>query len=170
MKRSEIELPEYFDRYIQLADDVPVLEALQTSLAEWQNLNVAGLRQIGLQVYAPGKWTIPDILQHLVDTERIFAYRALAFARGEVAATSYDENAYAMLANASHRPVQDLVDEAIAVKQATLALFRSFTNDMLKKRGMGFRGPYSVAAIGFIQAGHQRWHMQILKERYLALR
>jgi hypothetical protein len=170
MKRSELELPEYFDRYINLTDDVTVLEALQTSLSELQTLDLEPLRQLGSWVYAPGKWTINDLIQHIIDTERVFSYRALAFARGERSVQSYDENEYAQQAKAVDRTLEDLLEEAIALRLATLKLFKSFTPEMLQKTGMGFRGPYSVHAIGYILAGHQRWHLEVIRDRYLSVR
>ena len=83
MKRSEITLPEYFDRYINKCDDVTILEALQQSLQELENAPIEKWKQLGDKVYAPGKWTIREILQHLIDTERVFSYRATAFSRGD---------------------------------------------------------------------------------------
>ncbi|MBG9376376.1 DinB family protein [Panacibacter sp. DH6] len=169
MKRSEIILPAYFDRYINQTDDVTVEEALLISLQELQLLPVEEWKAIGNAVYAPGKWTIKDILQHLVDTERVFSYRALSFARGEKDVRSFDENNYASMANAGRRSLEELIEEAIGVRKATMLLFSSFDKDMLSKAGVGFKGEYTVHAIGFIIAGHQRWHWNIIKERYYSL-
>jgi DinB superfamily len=167
MKRSEITLPEYFDRYIALTDDVSVMESLHTSLVELQNAPLEKWKKIGDQVYAPGKWKIKDILQHLIDTERVFCYRALSFARGEAEVKSYDEDAYARMAGAVHRTLEDLLEEAIAQRKSTIHLYNSFTQEMLDRVGMGFKGPYSVHAIGFIFGGHQRWHFRVIEERYV---
>jgi len=169
MKRSEIELPVYFDRYIQKTDDVHLLEALDISLSELEQAPIEAWKRHGHQIYAPGKWTIPDILQHLIDTERIFSYRALAFARGEKEVKSYNEDLYAANARADTRPIEDLVEEALALRKASIQLFRSFDEAMLASTGMGFRGEYSVHAIGFILAGHQRWHFEVIADRYLGL-
>ena len=169
MKRSEITLPEYFDRYIQLADDVTVLESLQTSLEELQKAPLELWKNIGDKVYEPGKWTIKDILQHLIDTERVFCYRALSFARGEAEVKSYDEDAYARMAGAIDRSLEGLLEEAIAQRKSTIHLYKSFTPEMLARIGMGFKGPYSVHAIGFIFGGHQRWHFKVIDERYAGL-
>lgn len=167
MKRSEITLPAYFDRYINLTDDVSVMESLQISLSELQHAPIDTWRAIGDKVYAPGKWTIKDILQHLIDTERVFCYRALSFARGEAEVKSYDEDAYASMAGAIDRSLEDLLEEAIAQRKSTIHLYSSFTPDMLARIGMGFKGPYSVHAIGYIFGGHQRWHFKMIEERYM---
>lgn len=171
MKKSAINpMPEYFDRYIDLADDVPVLEALATSLYEIDHLKIADWKAMGDQVYAPGKWTAKDIIQHMIDTERIFAYRALSFARQEPQRMlSYDEDWYGNHTNANQRSIPDLVDEWRAVRLSSIALFRSFTPEMMLYNGKAFSGTYSPLAIGFILAGHQRWHFRVFKEKYLPL-
>lgn len=171
MKKSDINpMPEYFDRYINLAADLELNEALQISLAELDNLPSEQWKAIGDKVYAAGKWTIKDILQHIIDTERIFSYRALCFARGEtVQLPSYDEASYAQNTNALGRTLEDLIAELKTVRSSLIALYQSFTPEMLLKTGLGFKGIYSVLSIGFIMAGHQRWHFKIIEERYLPL-
>jgi hypothetical protein len=171
MKKSDINpMPEYFDRYINLADDVELKEALDISAEELNNLPIEQWEAIGNKVYAPGKWTIKDILQHMIDTERIFAYRALCFARGETARMpSFDEEEYGRNTNAHQRTLVDLIDELKINRASFIALYNSFTNEMLLKTGLSFKGTYSVLAIGFIAVGHQRWHLNIIKERYAGL-
>jgi hypothetical protein len=169
MKRSELILPAYFDRYILKADDVPVMECLQISLDELRSAPWDVWKSIGDAVYAPGKWTIKELLQHLIDTERIFTYRALAFARGEKSVNSYDEDAYATASDPSHRSLDEMMEEAIDLRQATIGLFRSFSRAMLEKSGMGFKGEFSVHSIGYIIGGHQRWHFGVIEERYRPL-
>ncbi|MBL7703576.1 MAG: DinB family protein [Ferruginibacter sp.] len=170
MTRSQLNpMPEYFDRYINMADDVTLMEALETSLTELKNAPVDEWKAIGDYVYAPGKWTIKDILQHLTDTERVFSYRALSFARGEKEVRPFDEDNYGKMANANSRTIEDLLEEAIAVRKATILLYKSFSPAMLNSMGIGFKGEYSVHAIGFIFAGHQRWHFKVIEERYLHL-
>lgn len=171
MKRSALTpMPEYFDRYINKCDDVELLNAIQTSLDELDQLPLQQWEAIGNKTYAPGKWTLKDILQHLADTERIFMYRALAFARGEKQQPpSFEEDDYALAAAANNRSLQSLVQELKAVHTSFLELYRSFTPDMLLKEGKSFKGMYSVASIGFCMPGHQRWHLDIIKEKYLPL-
>ena len=169
MTKSDISpMPIYFDRYINMVDDVPLSQALQISLEELKQAPVETWRAIGDRVYAEGKWTIKQILQHLIDTERIFSYRALCFARGEKATLpSYEEEEYAQQADTTHRTLEELVAELESVRHALISLFNSFTPEMLQRTGIGFKGPYAVLAIGFILAGHQRWHSRIIEERYL---
>lgn len=168
MKRSELtSLPEYFDRYILKCDDVTIKEALALTILELDNAPLDKWRALGTRTYAEGKWTIKEILQHLIDTERVFAYRALAFARGETAKLpSFDENSYAKNSDANHRSLEDLIAELRHSHQGILLMYNSFTPEMLERKGMGWTGEYSVAAIGFTLAGHQRWHFGILEERY----
>ncbi|MBA4848939.1 DinB family protein [Emticicia sp. BO119] len=163
-------MPEYFDRYINLADDVELKKALDISAEELNNLPVEQWETIGDKVYEPGKWTIKDILQHMIDTERIFAYRALCFARGETSRMpSFDEEEYGRNTNANQRTLENLIDELKTNRASFIALYNSFTDEMLLRTGLSFKGIYSVLAIGFIIAGHQRWHLNIIRERYEGL-
>ena len=161
--------PAYFDRYILKCDDVDVHTALRISLDELEHAPLEDWERIGDRVYAPGKWTIKDILQHVIDTERVFSYRATAFARGQAEVNGYDEDAYAHAALAHRRTIADLHEEAIALRRSTMLLFRSFDATRMERTGQGFKGPYTVHDIGFILAGHQRWHFDIIEERYLPL-
>lgn len=170
MTRSQLQsLPAYFDRYILRTDDVDLITALGTGLDELQRAPWQQWQRIGDRVYAPGKWTVKDIVQHLIDTERIFSYRATAFARGDADLRSYDENAYAESALGRLRRLEDMLEELVALRKSTIHQFRSFTPDMLACTGIGFKGPYSVRDIGFIIPGHQRWHFDVIAERYVPL-
>lgn len=163
-------MPAYFDRYINKCDDVEVLAAIQTSIDELANAPIEKWKALGDRVYAPEKWTVKDILQHLIDTERIFCFRALSYARGEKQAVfSYDEDAYAKAAQATNRTLESLIAELMLTHQSLKALFESFSPDMMNKMGQGFKGEYSVASVGFLLPGHQRWHLQVIEERYFPL-
>ena len=159
MKKSDIKkMPEYFDRYIKMTDDVTYMEALEISLKELENAPIDQWKALGEKVYAPGKWTIKDMLQHIIDTERVFAYRMTAFARKDKQKMlSFDEDSFAKNAFASRRTVDDLVEELILVRQNYIALYKSFTPEMLQLSGKGFNGTeYSVLSMGFCMPGHQR--------------
>jgi hypothetical protein len=170
MKRSQINpMPEYFDRYINMCDDVELSEALQISLQELENAPIKKWKALSNKVYAPGKWTIKDILQHLIDAERVFSYRATSFARGEKNVMPFDEELYGETANANDRTIEDLLEEAICLRKSFNCLYKSFNAGMLNKTGYGLKGAYSVASIGFIVPGHQRWHFKILEEKYYPL-
>lgn len=171
MLRSQIDpMPAYFDRYILMNDDIDVMDAIRLSIEEMNLFPIEQWKALGDKVYAPGKWTVRDILQHIIDTERIFSYRAVAAARGEKQPfPSFDEDAYAAAAAANNRSLEDLLAEMRISRQSFLALYESFTPEMMQRTCMGFKGEYSVLSIGFIIAGHQRWHTRILEERYMPL-
>ncbi|MEY2595431.1 MAG: hypothetical protein RI965_703 [Bacteroidota bacterium] len=117
--------------------------------------------------YAPEKWTIKQMLQHVIDTERIFAYRALAVSREEPAPIAgFDENEYARNATAENRNWNFMLEEWKVVRQSTNLLFNSFTDDQLQNMGIVSNCPVSVNALGFIIFGHTLHHVRILKERY----
>ncbi len=171
MRLSELSpLPEYFDRYILKCDDVELIEAIKISINELDNAPIEKWKQLGDRTYAPGKWTVKEILQHLIDTERIFCYRALTYARGEKnAVLSFEEDDYAKASEANNRSLESLMEELRSTHVSALTLFQSFTPSMLEKMCIGFKGKYSVASVGFILPGHQRWHFGILEERYYGI-
>lgn len=171
MRKSDIEiLPEFFDRYINLIEDLPVTEAIERSAPLFAGPVLAQLEAVGDKVYAAGKWTVRDILQHCIDTERILAYRALRFARNDsTPLPGFDEESFARYTQASTRTLPDLLDEFLAVRAASILLFRSFTNEMLRREGTSFNRKISVLALGFVIAGHPTHHLNVLKERYFPL-
>jgi len=117
--------------------------------------------------YQPDKWSIKEIIQHLIDCERIFAYRALSIARLPQSCPSFDQNQYVITSNADYRNWLDLIEEMDALRTSTTHLFKSFNANMLNQRGEMADSPVTVNAIGYIIAGHQIHHNQVIKERYL---
>lgn len=118
--------------------------------------------------YEKGKWTIKDIIQHLIDAERIFAYRALRISRNDkTALPGFEENDYVNNTNANARSIQDLLTEFAGVRQSTLFLFKSFSNEQMERIGIVSENEISVRAIGFIIIGHQKHHQNIFKKLYL---
>ena len=118
--------------------------------------------------YAPGKWTLKEVLVHLMDTERIFAYRALRFARGdEQELRGFDQDGYVAHSGANARPLAGLLAEYAATRAATLALFDGFTEEQLVRRGTANGGPATVRALLFLAPGHEQHHLNIIRERYL---
>lgn len=168
MRKSQINpMPDYFDRYINMTDDVELLEAIQISIDEIDQFPLEKWKALGDKVYALGKWTIKDILQHLIDTERVFTYRMLAAARGEQQKMlSFDEDSYAAAGGATRRELEDLIDEMKLVRRSFQAMCRSFSEEMLQRICHGYSSDYSVLSIGFIIPGHQRWHIKVIEERY----
>ncbi|MCF8277790.1 MAG: DinB family protein [Flavobacteriales bacterium] len=158
----------YFGRYIDLVPQTDLSEAFnaitEESYAFWLNLT----EEQGNYRYAEGKWSIKELLLHIIDTERIFSYRALAIARGETTPLpGYDENQYATHSAADSRSMEELVDEFFSVRNATMLLFNSFTDEALNRVGKANGNPLTAAAAGFIIIGHEIHHMNVVKERYL---
>jgi hypothetical protein len=171
MNKSDLPfMPEFFDRYINLAEDEEINFSLENSLHELENIDRQELESLEGMVYAPNKWTINDILQHLIDNERIQVYRALRFARNDRnQLQGYDQNLFANNTAAKKRTIADLIDELILVRMGTIHLFKSFTNWMLKATGRANGIELTVLAIGFTLVGHQKHHFNIIKERYMPL-
>ncbi len=171
MKKSDHHWnPCYFDTYINKVADIELAEALTQSLADLQNLNTAKLLSLGDQVYAPGKWTVRDIIQHLTDAERVFSYRALRFARNDkTTLPGFDENTYAENTGANTRPLEQVLEELKLVRKSTIALFDTFDDDALRRTGVMARSELPVLAIGFTIVGHQQHHFGVLQERYFPL-
>jgi uncharacterized damage-inducible protein DinB len=172
MKATDITSNEYapfYANYIQAAlSEYTLIEELEISVHRL----IKFVQNIPMDKfdyrYADGKWTIKDILQHLIDAERIFAYRALRFARKDATPLpGFEENSYVVAANATKRSIQDLLTELAVVRQATLSLFKTFSEEDLQQIGTASNHPMSVRALGFVIIGHQNHHQRIFQERYL---
>jgi len=172
MKSNQLESNEYagfYAPYVQsVSNENTLIEELEISVHRL----IKFVQNIPLDKfdyrYEEGKWTIKDILQHLIDAERIFAYRALRFSRNDqTQLASFDENEYVIEANANRRSIQDLLTELAVVRQSTLSLFRSFSQEELVRNGIASNNPMSVRALGFVIIGHQNHHQRIFEERYL---
>ncbi|RYZ76459.1 MAG: DinB family protein [Proteobacteria bacterium] len=162
------EYPAYQQVYLDTLDDVHLTEELEISLHRFIHF----VREIPMDKfdysYAPGKWTIKDIIQHLIDTERIFSYRALAFARADATSLpGFDENNYALEANGQKRHLNALLTEFSEVRQSTITLFKTFSDEILLRRGTASGNPFSVRALGFVIIAHQNHHQRIFNERYM---
>lgn len=171
MKKSQITpTPKYFDRYINLYDDVELDAAFELSAEELAGFDWDKCRQLGLQTYAPEKWTVNDILQHLLDWERIMTYRAIGFAREAFdRAPGHDENMLATNAQATKRSLDSIVEEMTTLRLSTRQFFRSLTDEQLLKPGICWESQMSPLSLGFTIVGHQRHHFRILEERYFPL-
>lgn len=118
--------------------------------------------------YAEGKWTIKDILQHLIDAERVFCYRAMRFARNDqTPLPGFEQDDYVKVFDANHRDIKDMIEEFSHLRNSTIALFKSFDSESLKRIGTASNSPMSVRAIGYLFAGHVNHHLKVIKERYL---
>ena len=122
----------------------------------------------GLYSYDSGKWTVKQVIGHMIDMERIFSYRALSFARGETTSLpGYDHNEYVEKANFNSQSIEQLQKQFQTERESTIQLFSSFTDEMLMRGGTASENPFTVRSLGFIIAGHEQHHLKILRERYL---
>lgn len=171
MKKNEIDtLPEYFDGYINEVEDIDLYDALTNYSANLLNKENEKLNKIGDAVYAPGKWTVKEIIQHLIDSERIFNYRALRIARNDkTPLPGFEENEYVPESKANKRTVDNLLYELDIVRKSTVILFESFDEVMLKREGKCFNKNISVLAIGFVISGHTIHHIDVIKNKYFPL-
>lgn len=159
----------YQEAYIKLVNDEwSLAEELEVSLHNFIHF----VREISMDKYdyryAEGKWTIKEIIQHVIDSERIFAYRALRIARGDkTPLPGFEENDYALSADGERRHLQDLLTELSIVRQSNIFMFKSFREEELLRTGTASGYTVSARALGFLLIGHQNHHMKIFKERYL---
>jgi uncharacterized damage-inducible protein DinB len=158
----------YYGKYIALVPDDEM--DIVHHLADQHHETVDALRKAkakGDHAYGPGKWTVKEVIGHLCDAERIFAYRALRFSRGDTTELpGFDENAYVASSNFRSRTMDDLIEELWAVRAGTLALAKNLPSGGMDMRGSANATPVSVRALLWIIAGHERHHLGILRERY----
>ena len=162
-------VPHFYKNYVKQVEESDLLQALRISGHRALEL-VHAIPQNKLDFkYAPDKWTVRELLCHVIDAERIFAYRALRFARNDkTPLPGFEENDYAPQANASGRSIEKITAEMAHLRSSTIDLFEGFTPEMLTRKGISNKNELSVVALGFIIAGHETHHCHILKERYLA--
>jgi uncharacterized damage-inducible protein DinB len=168
MRPTSDEHAPYYGKYIALVpdDDMDVVH----HLADQHHESVGTLRKAkhkGDHAYEPGKWTIKQVIGHMCDTERIMAYRALRFARGDMTdLAGFEQDDYVATANSNSRTMDDLLEELWSVRAATLSLAKHLPEDALNRRGKASGNAVSVRALLYIIAGHERHHMAILRDRY----
>jgi len=159
----------YYDRYLAVLPEGEVLSLLELGVEKLEILLGEVAETQAEYRYAPDKWSIKEVVLHMIDTERVFAYRALRFSRNDTTPLpGFEQDDYVREGNAGERTLRDLLQEYRAVRAATLALFRGMTEAMLARRGIANEAEMTVRAVPWIVAGHERHHAEILKERYLA--
>ena len=168
MKRSDITpMPQFFDRYINLVEDIELSEAFEQYAPANIYTEIDKLNALGDKVYAPGKWTIKDILQHVIDNERIMCYRALRFSRNDqTPLAGYDEEILGANTNAAARTVSDLMEEFEIVRAGTRLLFSNMTDEMLQRAGTANEAKITPLALAYVILGHPLHHMNVIRERY----
>ncbi len=158
------------DVYQQYIDTVEgeLLPALESDAEAWRAILAAVPSDREGHRYAEDKWSIREVVGHVIDAERMFSVRTMAFARGDRSHfPSFDENAYAEASRADRRPLSDLTDELSAVRASTLLLLKGFDEDTWGRRGMASGFEFSVRSVAWIIAGHSRHHRRVVAERYL---
>lgn len=160
--------PVYFGKYIDQITADDLVATLEQNGASFQKL-IESLNEEKMNFsYAPGKWTIKEMLLHVIDTERIFCYRALRFARKDSTNLSgFEENDFAENSFANERTTVSLLSEFAAVRNATLELFKNLDESVLDFTGTANNKVISVRALGYCIAGHEMHHLSVIKERYL---
>jgi uncharacterized damage-inducible protein DinB len=158
----------FYHNYIDLVTEDELMEAFDKESASFiRFLDTVPTEKYDYR-YAEGKWTIKEVLQHIIDAERIFAYRALRFARKDTTPLpGFDENLFAAASKADRRSWDKLVEEFKVVRRSSELLFHSFDEDQLQSDGISSNSPNYVLALGFILIGHAMHHQKIIKERYL---
>ena len=160
--------PVYFQKYVAQVPEDDLLTAFSNQRPVIRQLLSTISEEKSNYAYDTGKWTLKELLQHIIDTERIFNYRALCFSRKESASLpGFDENDYAAGSNANARKWQDMVDEFEALRNSTEWLYRSFSADMINLSGVSNNNPATVNSMGFITLGHVYHHKKIIEERYI---
>lgn len=169
MTRPDLEtVPSFYQTYVEHVKEMDLLHALQHASMLVQELVKTIPEDKGEYRYDKGKWSIKELLNHMMDTERIFAYRALRFSRNDQTPLhAFEENDYAPRANAHRRTIQQLALEMQRLRGTTTDLYQSFSPEMLALEGTASNKRLSVFNLGYIIAGHDIHHRKILMERYL---
>jgi len=168
ISKKDIIASEFYQRYIDLVEGDEVLKGLRQSSKQFKKL----LKKIPKNkidfAYAPGKWTIKELLQHVIDAERVFSYRALRFARKDpTPLPGFEEKEWAANAQIDNRKWSDLVEEFESVRKSTELLFESLKADQLLASGTASNHSINVLGLGYVCSGHVFHHINIIKERYL---
>ncbi|WP_428328024.1 DinB family protein [Mucilaginibacter sp.] len=160
------EYSDFAARYVDLVGDGPILQIFEDQKESSYNLFTGLTPDKAAYAYAEGKWTIKQVLGHMADTERIFAYRALVFSRESITLPGFDQDVYMEHTTFNERSIEDLADEFKTIRQASIYLFKSLTEPQSTQKGIASGNPFSVRAYAYMIAGHEAHHINILKERY----
>lgn len=169
MNRPDItEYAEYYHKYIQVVPNGDISDILENQLNTAVELFSNISEEKSKYRYAPGKWSIREVLGHIIDAERVFSYRALRFSRGDQKPLQgFDENEYIRNSNYDKTNLLLLIEEFYGIRKSTIALFKSMSNDMWLKKGNASGYDVSVRGLAYIIVGHTEHHLEIIKERYL---
>jgi len=154
-------------RYVDLVGKGPIIEILEYLQQMTYNFFLRIDPDKAAYSYAEGKWTLKQVVGHMADTERVFAYRALAFSREAIELPGFDQDVYMEKATFNERTLEDLAEEFRTVRESTLFLLKSLTEEQTKQKGIASGNPVSVRGLAYMIAGHEMHHIKILKEKYL---
>lgn len=164
---TESEYAPFYAGYIAAVPAGDILEQLAGQMPRIRRLAAGIPAARETYRYAPGKWSLREVIGHLIDGERVFGYRALCISRGDqTPLPGFDENRYVAAAGSDARPLASLVDELGHVREGNLLLFRHLDPEAWQRTGIANATPISVRALAFILAGHMNHHLKILDERY----
>jgi hypothetical protein len=156
----------FYDRYISLVTSEDIVPVLEKEGPETVALFKSATSKADYR-YAPGKWTVKEVLGHINDSERIMAYRALRIGRGDkTPIEGFEQDDYVRDSNFAQRSLPDLIDEFVDVRRATISLLKNFDNEIALRRGTANKCETSVRAVAYVIAGHELHHRRILREKY----
>jgi len=164
---AETEYASFYNGYIALVTEENILDALSSQISEMRQLFASASPAQETHRYAPGKWSVREMLGHIGDAERVFGYRALTFSRGaQTPLPGFDENEFVATANFDQRSLASLLQEFMYLREANLAMLRPLDDTAWKRTGTANNAVISVRALAYIMVGHARHHLTILRERY----
>ncbi|MBD1363587.1 DinB family protein [Mucilaginibacter sp. ZT4R22] len=162
------EYPVFASTYVNMVPEgADVMQLLTDSLTETYELFSTLPDEKALFAYAEGKWTVKEVLGHIIDTERVFAFRAFCFSREQITLPGFDQDTYVNNTDYNSRSLQDLAEEFKVTRLSNLYVFRNFTEEQINRNGTASGNYLTVRALIYMTAGHVLHHLQILKERYL---
>lgn len=167
MRPAITDYPEHYQEYVNLVPEGDIIAIINAQTEETvayikDNEDRRDFR------YAEGKWSLIEVIGHMIDTERIQAYRLMRIARGDkTPLAGYDDEAYVENAHFSTRTIDDLLEEFVAVRTSTVSLLRGLSEDAWEKRGFANNGEFTVLALAYIIAGHELHHLKLIKDRYM---
>ncbi len=171
MRSIELQSEDYnpfYQTYVDVLGDVELMDMLRRQLKNFPEF-LESLPDEKLDyAYAEGKWTIAEVLVHVLDAERVFQYRALRFMRGDkTLLPGFDQDIFVPNSNADRRTKESIIEEYKVIRRSTIALYSNMNGQSLQRKGVASDSPMSVAAMGFIICGHQKHHRNVIRERYL---
>jgi len=161
------EYPAFAQAYVGSVPDENVLELLEDTKPVTYDLFYNLSEEQAMHAYAEGKWTLKQVLGHMIDTERTFAYRALCFSRNNIELPGFDQDIYVNNTDFNSRSIQSLADEYKATRESNMFLFNSLSEEQLLRGGKASSNPVTVRALVYMTAGHEQYHLRLIKERYL---